>query len=445
MKRREFLEKTLVGTAGLTIGASAILSKSCKGANNKVVLALIGAGNRGLSSVTDACLNNPDVEIKTVCDVNDSVAEKAAKEIGSRLGYNLRTCRNMKEIFDDRDIDAVWIATPDHWHALATIWACQAGKHVFVEQMPGNCIWEGRKVAEAASKYKRKVQVGYQYRSAASTISARDYIQSGKLGQVVHLKVYNLHGGQKWVALPDNDIPAGLDWDAWLGPAPHRAYNPGAHKTWPYFWAYSAGSFKEAGHQLDIARMLMGDPDHPVSVMGWGGNHVWRSEREAPEFQSVTYDFEKFTITCESGTVTNYTAVTAPQIKKDPVKDWSLNGTRIEIYGTEGIMYFGRKGCGWQVYGPGAEIIAEEAGHDPDREHHANFIQSIRERRVQPNSDPEQAHRSATLVHLGNITYRTGNRQILFGKDDERIISNNDADKLLKLNYRNDFMIPENV
>jgi predicted dehydrogenase len=443
MKRREFLEKTLAGTAGLTIGVSGILSKSCKGANNKVVLALIGAGHRGVSSVTGACLNNPDVEIKTVCDVDDSVAGKAAKEIGSRLGSSLRTCRNMKEIFDDSDIDAVWIATPDHWHALATIRACQAGKHVFVEQMPGNCIWESRKVAEAATRYRRTVQVGYQYRSASSALSARDYIQSGKLGQVVHLKVYNLHGGTKWVGLPDNDIPAGLDWDQWLGPAPLRTYNPGAHKTWPYYWAYGAGSFKEAGHQLDIARMLMGDPGHPVSVTGWGGNHVWRSDRETPEFQSVTYDFEKFTITCESGCVTDYTDITGPEIKKDVVKDWSLNGTRIEIYGTEGIMYFGRRG--WLVYGPGEEIMAHETGHDPDREHRTNFIQAIRERRVHPNSDPEQAHRSATLVHLANIAYRTGNRQVFFGKDEERIMNSNDGDKLLRSNYRNDFMIPEKV
>ncbi len=445
MKRRKFLEKTLVGTAGLALGASGILSKSCKSANNRVVLALIGAGDRGISSVIGTCRNNLDVEIKTICDVDDGVAERAAIETANQLGYKVQTCRNMEEVFDDRDIDAVWIATPDHWHALAAIRACQSGKDVYVEQMPGNCIWESRKVAEAAGKYRKTVQVGYQSRSDASAISAREYIQSGKLGQVVHIKVYNLHGGQKWVALSDSDIPPGLDWDAWLGPAAYRTYNHGIHKGWPDYWAFSAGSFKEAGHQLDIARMLMGDPEHPESVMGWGGSHVRMSEREIPEFQSVTFDFEKFTMTCESGNVTDYTTSAPSGVTNDPMRNWALNGSRIEIYGTEGMMYFGRKGGGWQVYGPGEEIIAREAGTDPDQDHQTNFIESIRERRIRPNCDPEQAHRSATLVHLANITYRTGNRQILFGKDDERILNNNDADKLLKVHYRGDYIIPENV
>ncbi len=138
----------------------------------------------------------------------------------------------MKEVFDDRDVDAVWISTPDHWHALATIWACQAGKDVYVEKTPSHCIWEGRKMIEAAKKYKQIVQAGFQNRSGAYNASARDYIQSGKLGQVVHIRIYNLLGGGKWMPQPDAEIPQGLDWDAWLGPAPTVPYNPGRHTGW---------------------------------------------------------------------------------------------------------------------------------------------------------------------------------------------------------------------
>ena len=166
MRRREFLGKTLAGTAGIALGGSSLLT-SCKGANDKIVLALIGAGGRGVPTIISCCKSNVNVEIKTVCDVNDLRSASASAEIEKQLGYKPLTTRYMKEVFDDRDVDAVWISTPDHWHALATVWACQAGKDVYVEKTPGLCIWEGRKMAEAAKKYRQIVQAGFQNRSGA--------------------------------------------------------------------------------------------------------------------------------------------------------------------------------------------------------------------------------------------------------------------------------------
>ena len=446
MRRREFLGKTLIGTAGVALGGTTLLTTSCGGANDKIVLALIGAGGRGLPSIISCCKSNPNVEIKTVCDVNDLRSASGASEIEKQTGYKPRTTRYMKEVFDDRDVDAVWISTPDHWHALATIWACQAGKDVYVEKTPGLCIWEGRKMAEAAKRYRRIVQAGFQNRSGAYIASARDYIQSGKLGQVVHIRIFNLLSGTKWIATPDSEVPEGLDWNEWLGPAPYRKFNEGVINNWYYYYDYNPGTLNDASHQLDLTRMLMGDPGHPRSIYGWGGRNIFHSERESPESQSITYDFEKFTVTVDSGNGTSYMSKTPQEIRMDPARfpEWKTNADRIEIYGTLGMMYMGRTGGGWQVYGPGEQKVAEGGGIHPDREHQANFIQCIRNRK-QPNATLEQAHLSASLVHFANIAYRTGNKQLLFDGKNEYFIDNDSANKLLKISYRDNYIVPEKI
>jgi predicted dehydrogenase len=446
MRRREFLGKTLIGSAGMALGASGLFTTSCKGANDKIVLGLIGSGGRGLATIISCCQANTNVEIKTVCDVNDLKTANAVAQIEKELGYKPLATRYMKEVFDDKDVDAVWIATPDHWHALATIWACQAGKDVYVEKTPCNCIWEGRKMIEAAKRYKQIVQVGFQNRSGAYTIAARDYIQNGSLGQVVHIRIFNLLQGTKWLPSPEEAVPAGLDWNEWLGPAPFRPYSPGLAGGWINYWDYNPGSLNDASHQFDLTRMIMGDPGHPKSVYGWGGNHIWNSERETPEVQSITFDYEKFTVTCESGNATNYMSKTPTDIRMDPSRypEWKTNADRIEIYGTLGVMYLGRTGGGWQVFGPKEEIVAQSGGIHPDKEHQINFIECIRSRK-QPNSVLQQAHLSASLVHFANIAYRTGNKQLIFDSKNEKFVDNDDANKLMKVSYRENYTIPEKI
>jgi len=446
MKRREFLGKTLVGSAGVAIGASGLLASSCKGANDKIVLALIGAGGRGVPTIISCCKENTGVEIKTICDVDDTRSAYAAAEVEKQLGYKPVTTRYMKEIMDDRDIDAVWIATPDHWHALATIWACQAGKDVYVEKTPSLCIWEGRKMIEAAKRYRQIVQAGYQNRSGAYIAKARDYIQSGMLGQVVHIRIYNLLPGSKWLPEPDSEAPSTIDWNEWLGPAPYRPFNKGALTGWYYYYAYNPGALNDAGHQLDLVRLLMGNPGHPKSVYGWGGNHVFNSERETPEEQSITYDFEKFTVTVDSCNATSYMAKATTAIRMDPNRfpEWKTNADRVEIYGTEAVMFMGRTGGGWQVFGPGEKMIASEGGIHPDAEHQKNFIECLRSRK-KPNSELEQAHLSASLVHFGNIAYRNGNKQLLIDSQKEQFIGDDQANSFLKAQYRENYIVPEKV
>lgn len=453
MKRRDFIEKTAIGTAGLSLGPAFLtVSGRFKGANDKIVLALIGAGSRGTGTIINACKINENVEVKTICDVNDIKASRAINTAEKELGYRPGRSRHMKEVFNDKDIDAVWIATPEHWHALATVWACQAGKDVYVEKNPTISIWEGRKMIEAAEKYRRIVQIGFQNRSAPYAFSAREYIKSGKLGNIVHVKSYNMLGGSKWLPKPDCPVPEGLDWDAWLGPAPYVPYNPNIHDMedrggWGNYWAYSGGVLADdASHVLDLARMVLGDPDHPKSVYAWGGNYAWGSEKETPEFQDITYDFGKFTLSCDSGNATNYMKKTPNYIRMDPTlfPDWRTNATRTEIYGTEGLMYLGRHGGGWQVKGEDSKLIAEGGGVFPDNDHQKNFIESLRTRK-KPNGDVVQGQYSATLVHLANIAYRVGNKQLLFDPQNEMFIGNDEANKLLRTSYRENYKMPETV
>jgi len=452
MKRRKFIGKTAIGTAGLTVAGSLVSLSACTGANDKIVLALIGSGSRGTSTIIGTCKVNENVEIKTICDVNDFKASKAIDQIEKELGYKPGHSKNMKEVFNDPDIDAVMISTPEHWHTLATVWACQAGKHVYVEKNPTLSVHEGQKLIEAQKKYKKVVQVGFQNRSVPYAFSARDYIQNGKLGQIIHVKTYNMLGPSSWKPVKDSNVPKGLDWDGWLGPAEYRPYNEGIHNMrsrggWTNYWDFSGGTMADdASHILDLTRLVLGDPGHPKSIYGWGGNYAFGVEREVPEFQSIVYDFEKYEITCESGNATRYLKKTPDQIRRSNSEfpNWNQNATRIEIYGTEGLMYLGRHGGGWQVFGENGEILAEEAGDHPDKFHQQNFIESIRNRK-EPNGNVLQGHLSASLVHLGNICYRNGNKQLLFNSENEEFLNNDEANRLLKSSYRENYKMPDKV
>jgi predicted dehydrogenase len=440
------------GAAGISLGASVLSTDSFKGANDKIVLALIGSGGRGLETIISTCKGNANVEVKTVCDVKTARLGISVSTIEKELGYRPKSTKNMKEIFDDKDIDAVWISTPEHWHALATVWACQAGKDVYVEKNPTISIWEGRKIVEAAEKYNRIVQIGFQNRSAPYGFSARDYIRSGKLGKIVHVKCFNMLGGRKWIPQPDQEVPGWIDWDAWLGPAPYRPFNPAITNVdgrggWLDFWAFGGGALSDdASHVMDLARLVLGDPSHPKSIYACGGNWAWGSEKETPEFISITYNFEDFAMTCDSGIGTNYMKKTPNNIRMDPklFPDWRTNATRTEIYGTEGLMYLGRHGGGWQVKGEDSKIIAQDGGIFPDADHQKNFIESLRTRK-KPNGNAEQGHLSACLVHFGNIAYRIGNKQLVFDGENERFIDNDEANKFLKTSYRDNYKIPETV
>ncbi|HTF21109.1 MAG TPA: Gfo/Idh/MocA family oxidoreductase [Chryseolinea sp.] len=455
MERRSFISKAVQGTVGLSLGYSVMAdAKNVLNAGNKLVIALIGCGARGLQVLNSIATVNKDVEVKYLCDVNETLVNvpKEIDRYGKLQGYAPKFVNNMKKVFDDKDVDAVVIATPEHWHTLAAIRALQAGKHVYVEKNPTLSIWEGQKLIEATKKYNKVVQVGFQNRSAPYAFTAREYLQSGKLGNIVHVKCYNMLPGTKWVAKPDTEVPKGLNWDEWLGPAKQVPYNPNRHSMtsrggWLDFWDYGGGALSDdASHVMDLARLVLGNPGHPKSVYCKGGNLAFNSEKETPEFMSITYDFDKFAMTCDSGNGTNYLKKEPNSIRMDPNQypDWRTNSTRIEIYGTDGLMYLGRHGGGWQVKGEDSKLIAENKTTFPDPDHHKNFAEAIRDGKA-PNGDVNQGHLSASLVHLADIAYRTGNKQLYFDSKTERFTNNDDANKFLKGGYRGSYVIADNV
>ena len=447
--RRKFMSLSARGAAAMA-AAPAILASSNTGraasANEKVVLALVGAGGRGYV-LAQNLTKVENVEFKYVCDVNEPRAGKVAGEVEKWQGRRPKALVDFREALADKDVHAAVIATPEHWHALATIWACQAGKDVYVEKTPSLSIWEGRKMIEAARKYDRIVQVGTQCRSAPYGVTARDYIKQGSLGKVVHVKVYNILGvGGGLVKVgPDSAPPAGLNWDLWLGPAPARPFNQ-ARLRWTDWWDYCGGTLSgDAIHQLDFTRMVLDDPPLPRATYCAGGRLAFDDGHEMPDMRAITYDCGTFTMTCEDGCF-------APYMKKIPLEirfgdkfpNWPTTGTRVEIYGTKRLMYLGRHGGGWQVLDQDGKTIDQDKSVFPDKWHQPNFIDCIRSR-SRPNGDIEQGHLSACLVHLGNVAYRTGNQRVVFDAKAERFVDNDAANKFLKPAYRKGFEVPEAV
>ncbi len=446
--RRQFIVGSAKATTAVASGAALLGFPSIARpqlAAKPVVLALIGAGGRAASHAAGMS-QLPGVAFKYVCDVWKERGGGIIQDLAKTQSRAPQRIHDMRVALEDKEVDAVVIATPEHWHALATVWACQAGKDVFVEKNPSMSVWEGRKMIEAARKYRRIVQVGFQNRSGPYAASARDYVASGRLGRIVHVKVYNMLDGARWEPRPDGPPPEGLDWDAWLGPAPEVPYNPGRHRDWHPWWDYKGGTLADdASHQLDLTRMVLGDPGHPRSVLCMGGNYAFQSRREVPEFQCITYDYGDFAMTCESGNATGYLRKFPGEVRYgDKWPHWPTSATRVEIYGTQAMMLLGRHGCGWQVVVEGGKVIVQDKGYFPDKWHQPNFIDCIRSRR-RPNADIESSHHSACLVHLANTSYRVGQRQLLFDGATERFTNNDAANALLKPAYRKHYRIPEVV
>jgi len=448
MNRRSFLSASAAGLGGLAAGAAMLRSGPAAGAgsaNNKVLLALIGAGGRG-SALAQSFASVENVEFKTVCEVNERRGGDLVRALEKQQGRAPGRVKDLRRALEDPEIDAVVIATPEHWHALATVWACQAGKDVYVEKNPSLTIWEGRKMIEAARKYDRVVQCGFQNRSAPYGASAREYLRAGKLGKVVLVKVFNLLSGGPWQPQPDAPPPAGLDWDLWLGPAREVPFNPGRLNGWGDFWDYEGGVLAGDGsHQLDLARLALGDPPHPRSVTCTGGRWAFPDRRETPDVQAISYDFGDFVMTCENGTFTPYMAKFPNQVRYGTQwPRWAQSSCRIEIYGTKQLMYLGRHGCGWQALEADGQIAAQDKGYFPDKWHQPNFIECVRSRR-RPNADIEQSHFSACLVHLANAAYRTGAGSLRFDAQSESFPGSEPANQFLRPAYRKQYRVPEVV
>jgi predicted dehydrogenase len=450
--RREFLQRTPQAGLGLAAGITILRnSASVRGtpANDKVVLAMIGTGGRGSNLAADYAARG-DCQFAYLCDPDTQRREALAKTLAAKLpGSSPKLLSDFRTMLDDRAVDAVVVATPDHWHALATILACQAGKDVYVEKPPTHNCWEGQQMIRAARKYKRIVQVGTQNRSAAYNMGGRKYIADGKLGTVHFCRIYNQKSWPNFAALPDAPAPAGLAWDLWNGPAPAAGYNRNYQHNWHHFWRFSSGDIiNDAIHQIDLARYLLG-VTYPKSVYCTGARYE-KGAAESPDTQMAVFEFEDMIVNFELTLFTPYMLKISPIIRQatDQFPYWPQCATRIEIYGSKGLMCAGRHGGGWQVFGrPNLQsgvVVDQMKGPFPDPEHKENFLHCVRTRE-RPNADIEEGHRSVLWSHYATISYRLGGQKLIIDPQTEHIVGNEQAMALFRREYRSPYTIPDEV
>ena len=449
LSRRKMLATTAKRTALAATAATALSRRaSAAAASERIVLGFIGVGGRGTQHVANFAART-DVEIAYLCDADAARLAGAATKIADAGRPAARHVDDMRRVLDDKSVDAVVISTPDHWHALATIWACQAGKDVYVEKPVCNAPWEGRRMVEAARKYKRVVQGGTQNRSAAYNLKAKQYIDAGKLGRIEFVRVYNQKPGDAYSPLPQRPKPPALDWNLWNGPAPAQAYDATLHQFWHAFWRYGGGEITNDGvHQVDLARWLVG-VDYPTSVHAVGRPHAGRGACEVPGTLVATFEFPGLVMTLEQTLYAPYMLKESMAIREGSVFPyWWQNATRIEIYGSQAMMVVGRHGGGWQVFGrprSNQPVVLEGLkGRFPDKEHHENFLRSVRSRQ-RPSADIEEGHISALVCHAANISYRVGNKHLTLDPATEQFSNSSEASALLRPEYRAPFIVPDAV
>jgi predicted dehydrogenase len=453
INRRDFL-KDSAGTgmaAGLAASVATAAPRRTSTASDQLVVGLMGCGGRGTYLVSRFA-NRDDVAVKYVCDADQRRLVRAVEAAGGASGKTAQGITDFRKMLDDPEVDAIINATPDHWHGVGTVWACQAGKHVYVEKPVSHNIWEGRKMVEAARKHKRIVQAGMQNRSADYVRHAVQLVESGKLGVVHTVRVHQMVGDPSSIGRslaadqelpPIRPVPKEFDYDMYCGPAPIVPFRSTAWMKQQF--DYAAGAIPDdAVHQMDVARWLIGKR-YPQKVHHAGGVLVARDGREAQDTQTITFEFDNILMVLQGSTVT-------PTLKKTPnsIRDgdafpvWLFSSTRVEVYGTEGMMLFGRQGGGWQIWGPDGALVSQEYGRHQADEHIGNFVHCIHSGEL-PNGDIEEGHLSAALCHLGNISYRVGNRALRFDGATETIPDDPEANALVKRVYREPWVISDEL
>jgi predicted dehydrogenase len=430
IKRRTFLQ-----------AATAAAASRAFGANDRINVAIIGLRGRGRDHV-NAYGKQSGVRIAGLCDIDQAQIERAQPLVEKVQGSQAsKTYTDLRKLFEDKDIDAVSIATCNHWHALATIWACQAGKDVYVEKPASHNIWEGRKMVEAARKYNRMVQVGMQGRSTPHKVEAMQMLRDGVIGKVYLSKGLCFKRRKSIGHSPDAPVPPGVDYSTWLGPAPMRPFNPNRfHYNWHWFWDTGNGDIGNQGvHEMDIARWGLGVNTLPTRVVSTGGKFAADDDQETPNTQIATFEYGDVQMMFEvRGLLTG---------GESSINYDGSNYIGILFFGTDGHMAVDNGA--YQVYvGEKREMIKEHKpvrGEDGTSAHVQNFLAAMRSRkREELNGEIEQGHLSAAMCHLANISYRTG-RKLEFDPKTERFVNDAEANEMVSRKYREPFVVPASV
>jgi len=407
LTRRDFIRNLTAVATGIGFGSAqhAKASSRVLGANNDIRIAIVGLRKKGKEHI-DIFGKVPGVRIVALCDVDTEFLDFEAKKFKDR-NEKVTTYVDYRKLLDDKDIDAVIIVTPDHWHALMMVWACQAGKDVYVEKPLSHNIWEGRKMVEAARKYKRIVQVGSQDRSDVGLRAAVEYIKQGNLGSIKLVRAisYNLRGSIGKVNGPQA-IPASVDYDLFQGPAPLvPLMRKNLHYDWHWFWDTGTGEVGNLGaHNVDESRWMIGQQKIAPKAISIGGRLGLYDDGQTPNTQITFFDYKPVPIIYE---------VRGLRRRKGLRATDHYRGTNFGmVVNCEHGYFRGGRGGGW-AYDNNHKKLKQFPG-EGGLGHQANFIHAMQSRKVSDLiADVLEGHISAALCHMANISYRLGRRQTL--------------------------------
>ncbi len=444
LTRRSFTTTATLAGLGSALSASRVW-----GANERIRLGFIGLGNRG-DQVLDAFLQHRDADVVALCDIYQPYLDFAAKKVGT----SPQQFRDYRKLLELPDLDAVVICTPDHWHALMTIHACQVGKDVYVEKPLSLCVVEGRKMAEAAQANKRVVEVGIQRLSAAHCKEAADFVRGGGIGKVTAVRCFHIQNEwPKGIGTPrDEEPPKGFDWDAWIGPAPKRAYNKNrAFYRFRWFNDYSGGQLTNFGvHYLAQIQWALG-VEAPRAVVAMGGKFANYDNRDVPDTLEVLWHYPGDTLV----TFSQFNATSAPGASR---------ACEIEFRGTKGTLYFSTHGYevvpevilpnefpartpldrvaerGYRTGGKPVIEARKVTGSVKDADHARNFLDCVRSRKPAACS-VEFGHRVTSAALLAGIALKTKSF-LEWDAQAERFTNNAAANRLLSYEYRKPYKLP---
>ncbi len=430
--RRTFLKKTSYAMAsGLVVPSHIKPSSFNLAANNIINVALIGCGSMGWSNLM-GFLVHEDVRCVALCDIDESRLSMRAKELSERQTVKFNTYSDYRHVLDRKDVDIVIIGTPDHWHCLQFVDACKAGKDIYVEKPIGNSIAECDVMVKAANKYNRVVQVGQQQRSSALWKEMIKYLNSGVLGDISRIHVYsNFNYAAIASRVPDSEIPVGVDYNSWIGPAPLHQFNERRfHGSWRLFWDYGGGLMTDWGvHLLDMAIWAKEIDSMPNNVQAIGGNYIYpNGMHETFDTQSVLYSFDNYILSWE-----NNSGI-----------EWGPYGKNYGLIFTckNGTLVANRED--WQVFRNGSStpektVITDNQEH---ANHISNFLDCVKRKDRNTACTIEIGSMSAKYAHLGNISARMGGASLKFD-DSTNSFNIKDANKYVKPNYRKPWVFPQ--
>lgn len=416
LTRRHFLTKTSLAGAALTIAPSLF----AQNANKKIVAAVMGTNARGMAHVK-ALLGQANVEIGYICDVDERAAAKATTFIANKQKKTPKVVKDFRSLLEDKDVDLLTIATPNHWHAPATILACSAGKHVYVEKPGSHNPHEGELMVKAARKHKRLVQMGNQRRSLPWMIELMERLKAGEIGEVTFARSWYNNARKSIGKGKPAPVPKELDYSLWQGPTPEMPYLDNlVHYNWHWRWHWGGGELANNGvHSLDIVRWGLG-VDLPKSVTCGGGKYAMPADddQETPDTYVVSYDFGGKGATWEGHSY--------------HPRGFENVGFGVNFYGSKGHLIIA--GDDHQFLDLNGKVISEKKNKRTDEDHFTNLLKAIREGKPL-NAEIEDGQKSTLLCHLGNIAYRTRST-VQFDPAKMRIIDNKPAAELWSRKYR---------